>query len=223
MDSKTRRQRYFFAVSDKVFEETVDDSHGYSSAAISGYITAYARQYMDSMRGIAGQDQVFYQAVDSLVISDLGLSRLEAANMIAENELGKFRLEHSAEGVTISGIHDYQIGDKIVTGWKSSVAVKVAESCWQQVQAERLGQSIRHMPHAGLAMSNVIRKRVPTYRLGEVRQDGFTQCLNVNHFDGDLPSGGASLFANDCANSSARYSINSTSSPGEPSTARTTA
>jgi hypothetical protein len=85
-----------------------------SFVAISAFVTSYARVRMDELRAIAGAENVYYQGVDSLIVTNSGRSRLENSGQVSELELGKLRLQLSANYGYINGCSDYRIGEKIV-------------------------------------------------------------------------------------------------------------
>lgn len=85
-----------------------------SFVAISAFVTAYARVRMNKLRATAGPENVLYQGVDSLIVNNAGKQRLEDAEEVSETELGKLRLQLSANYGWINGCSDYTIGDKIV-------------------------------------------------------------------------------------------------------------
>lgn len=82
--------------------------------AISAFITAAARMAMNRLRSICGGRHFYYQAVDSLIVDDDGLSRLAESQCIATNTLGKLRHQYTSDQIMVYGPNDYRIGDKIV-------------------------------------------------------------------------------------------------------------
>lgn len=85
-----------------------------SFIAISSFVTSAARMKMNALRWAAGEREVYYQGVDSLMVSNLGRERLEAAGHVNATELGKLRLQCLADDGEILGCADYRIGDKVV-------------------------------------------------------------------------------------------------------------
>lgn len=90
-----------------------------SFVAISAFVTAAARRRMDWYRYVAGTGSVYYQGVDSLIVTDDGLSRLDKAGCVAPNELGKLRLQLSFNTGEIYGCNDYIVGHKTVVSGRS--------------------------------------------------------------------------------------------------------
>lgn len=85
--------------------------------AVPAFVTSLARIKMDSLRTIAGRQNVFYQGIDSLIVTDDGLARLTVAGHIQPNTIGKLRVQYSANTGYINGICDYMLGSrKILSG-----------------------------------------------------------------------------------------------------------
>ena len=82
--------------------------------AISAFVTASGRVLMNNMRRMIGNENVFYQGVDSLIVSNEGQERMEACGLVAENELGKFRHQISCDNGILYGASDYIMGERIV-------------------------------------------------------------------------------------------------------------
>jgi hypothetical protein len=85
-----------------------------SFVAVAAFVTAYARQKMNYYRAVAGEGNCWYQGVDSLIVNNRGQENLEQANLISESELGKLRLQLTANYGYIAGCSDYKVADKIV-------------------------------------------------------------------------------------------------------------
>ena len=90
--------------------------------AISSFITSAARLRMNELRKLAGVQNVHYQAVDSLIVSESGYDRLCMAGEVAENELGKLRVQVASDKCWVQGCNDYIIGDKIICSGKPKQA-----------------------------------------------------------------------------------------------------
>lgn len=82
--------------------------------AISAFVTAAARMRMNYLRMVSGDRTVYYQGVDSLVVTSPGLERLKAAGEVEPTQLGKLRLQLSTNTGEIVGHSDYRLGDKLV-------------------------------------------------------------------------------------------------------------
>lgn len=82
--------------------------------AISAFVTAAARTYMDNLRKTAGNRNVYYQGVDSLMVNKMGLDNLTWGGFISDTLLGKMKVVHTADYGCIRGISDYEIGSHVV-------------------------------------------------------------------------------------------------------------
>lgn len=94
-------------------EETTTELEG-SFPAISAFVTSAARMTMEALRRIAGRANVYYQGVDSLVVTTAGRDNLVAANQVDSDRLGALRWELSTDNGEIYGCSDYRLGDKTV-------------------------------------------------------------------------------------------------------------
>lgn len=89
--------------------------------AISSFVTAYARLRMNVLRRTAGRPNVYYQGVDSLIVTKEGLQRLDVTSELSNTELGKLRIQLTADSGKIWGQSDYQIGTKIAIAGRASL------------------------------------------------------------------------------------------------------
>ena len=140
--------------------------------AIPAFVTANARIYMNNLRAIAGRENTLYQGVDSLVVNNQGRTRLENAGCVNESELGKLRLQISADHGEIFGCSDYRIGDKIViAGLSRPSTVQEQRASEQRIMSAKAGL------FRGYAASHVTEellpwKRTSEYWKGTVQADG---------------------------------------------------
>ena len=82
--------------------------------AIAAFVTAAARTYMDNLRRMAGQKNVYYQGIDSLIVNKYGLSNLNGGGVISDTLLGRMKVLRESDIGCIRGISDYEIGDHVV-------------------------------------------------------------------------------------------------------------
>jgi hypothetical protein len=130
--------------------------------AISAFVTAYARLAMNNMRAISGTRNTLYQGVDSLVVNSDGLTRLQSGGCVAGNELGKMRLQLTADHGEIFGCSDYRIGDKIViAGLSRPTTVAEQQSAMQRTMSAKAGL------FRGYAASHVTEEVLPWKRSAE--------------------------------------------------------
>lgn len=110
-DTASGKARQFMVIGGFAFEEVGRKEIAGTMPAISAWITSGARVYMAYLRQIVGRANLIYQAVDSLIVTQRGLARLKAANMVDPSQLGKLKLEQSAPMGIVSGWGDYSIGN----------------------------------------------------------------------------------------------------------------
>jgi len=214
--------RQFLSIGERVFEELTNDNHPAASIAIASFVTSAARVYMREMRAIVGARNWFYQSCDSLLVNRNGLAALHSAGLIGQAELGKFRVETTAESCEVLGAHDYSVGAKRIVGWKSGQAVETSPGSWQQVEQERLKHACRHSPEEGYRVLEQRKVRVESTMIGAVGEDGWTMPTRLDWGPYDLPNDYCSASANDSPISSMRAAMSAGGTGGDCSTAKTT-
>ena len=100
--------------------------------AISSFTACYARHRMDQLRLTAGVDNVYYQAVDSLVVTQAGFDRLDFAGEVNPDQLGRLKIEQVGDGCTIEGCHRYTIGTKTAHTGRKRGATILPDGSWQE-------------------------------------------------------------------------------------------
>lgn len=151
--------------------------------AISAFVTAYARMRMNYLREIAGYDNVLYQGVDSLIVRPPGLARLSEQNENSTIELGKLRVQLSADNGVILGCSDYRLGDKLVIAGKP----KACELTDGMVQMQRRFAAKTNL-FAGYPVDSIDEelfqwKRNSNYWKGDVHEDGSVWPLVLGGMD----------------------------------------
>lgn len=144
----------------------------HSFPAITAFITAAGREYMQSLVTIAGEENVYYLAVDALIVSQGGYDRLERAGYCDEYELGKLKLLGRYEKLEVKGANYYTL-DGIVT---ASGLLGVAERSKREGKPAELFDTITHtiarQPDGHVAVSLLPEPTfVPDYR-GTLTIDG---------------------------------------------------
>ena len=162
----------FQGIGGVTFRKGAPQEHPKSFPAIAAFVTAYARQHMRYLRAIAGKDNVYYQAVDSLIVNDDGYSRLVDAGEVADNQLGRLKLERSADQVELLGLNHYKIADKHCIGGKKKDVDMDDEGYWTEQQFESLRSSLNREPKPEVIVTYVKKHRDDKYRKGHVADDG---------------------------------------------------
>jgi hypothetical protein len=171
----------------KIFSDGEIDT---SFIAISAFVTSYARQRMNYLRAVAGNANCYYQGVDSLIVNHAGLLNLNDANLVSESELGKLRLQLSANNGYVRGISDYTIGNKVVLSGLSQLTTQ---------EEMRLGmqRTLTAKPYLfqGRAIDSVTEELIPwsrntKYWKGNVSESGQVEPLELPLTDnlGAIPS-----------------------------------
>lgn len=119
-DSETGQRVEYRSVGWQIQRQTNGEEIEGSFIAISAFITAAARRYMDWLRWIAGLDNIYYQGVDSLIVNSEGYKRLKDSGYVSDDEIGKLRLQLSFNTGQIYGCNDYRIGTKTVVSGRST-------------------------------------------------------------------------------------------------------
>ncbi len=90
-----------------------------SFVAIAAFVTALAREHMNGLRETAGESNVFYQGIDSLVVNDAGRHRLSQAGEIHPEHFGRLRWQRTESQSAFWGVNDYVMGnEQIISGIK---------------------------------------------------------------------------------------------------------
>jgi hypothetical protein len=177
---------------------------------------------MKSLIEVAGGLNVFYQAVDSLIVSNEGFDRLSDNAWIEDQSIGKFRIEATSENVDIVGNNHYHIGTKRVEGWHSLTAENVSLDLWQQWEKDKLMQQIARKPEAKIRYYPVMKSPQPGKLGYHVCRNKTTRPYNCIDWQGELPTSQDSAMAKLSPTSSIRSSMVIEPSVGSFSTANTT-
>lgn len=167
--------------------------------AIAGFCTSYARERMRALRETAGRDNVYYQAVDALYVTQEGFDRLCDAGEIGDKELGKLQHETSGCPCDFRNINNYSLGTKTIIG-----SVKRCKECqgkgsvegvrclicgglgvprpntdgkYPQLQFEHLASILTHEPLRGVVIQRTAKRVKMDYDRGTIAQDGWVKPL----------------------------------------------
>lgn len=136
--------------------------------AISAFVTSHGRIYMNYIRQTAGHENVFYQGVDSLIVSEDGYDLLKAAGLVAERTLGKLRLQCETFDCEIFGTMDYRLGEKLVIGGLPQNRVEKEHGQYMMKKFSGASQLFR-----GLASHEITEDTVTWNRLSGVAKSQF--------------------------------------------------
>lgn len=141
--------------------------------AIATFVTSAARMRMNHFRCIAGNKNVYYQGVDSLIVNSTGKSNLELAGEANESEIGKLRLELCTNSGRIYGCSDYTLGTKTVTAgrFRQEIEREGAEEMTVRFTGERA--LFTGCPPHEMTEHLVPFRRTMEYTKGTVGPDGW--------------------------------------------------
>lgn len=138
----------FRSIGEQVFHSPEPAESPESFPAIPAFVCAMGREYMRSLIGIAGKEFVYYQATDSLVVSEQGYWNLLQSGLMNNDELGKLRLIRTGDEAEFRGANNYTIGSEDVRAGIRASAVRTTENNWQQECFERAENMVAREPSA---------------------------------------------------------------------------
>lgn len=117
--------------------------HSKSFVSIASFVTAYAREYMRSLRLMLPLNSYYYQATDSLYVSESAYEILQGLKMIDSATLGKFKHESTYDSMNIFNIHNLNKGSIQVRGSIRGKAEKITDTRYRQESWESLLPGIK--------------------------------------------------------------------------------
>lgn len=141
--------------------------------AIAAFVTSYGRMAMARLRELAGHREVFYQGVDSLVVSAAGLASLRKARAIDSARLGKLRLEREATSCALWGPGDYEIGERIVISGRARGWQRTASGGYQELRFVTSADLFREPIRNGIEIQTIETHRRANFWKRIIRDDGF--------------------------------------------------
>jgi hypothetical protein len=146
-----------------------------SFPAISSFVTSYARERMRQLRDIAGCRHVYYQAVDSLIVDQIGYDALQIASEVQPGMLGKLRLLRAADDINVLGVGDYSIGEHSVLVGRKAAATINGDGSWTQAQFDGPGSLFAGLTKRAFSVRLVRKIRLASHVAGDVQPDGWVQ------------------------------------------------
>lgn len=150
IDAELGKIREYRSIGELVQARVERGDHPNSFTAISAWVTSFARLRMDQLRETSGYHNVYYQGVDSLFVSRLGLDRLQAAGEVADSELGKLRLEGESDLTQFLAKGVYYFNGQWTRVGVSGNAVQVAGVEYRQDEFQGLAEACRSEPIDGV-------------------------------------------------------------------------
>lgn len=142
----------------------------YSMPAIAGAVTANARMYLYHLITLAGRRHVVYCDTDSLIVDELGYSRL--ISRMDNIKLGYLKLEGISNQLLIFGVKDYAFGDEKHIKGVPKTAIPVGDNSWLYEQfTGALGWLNKGLP-SGVTVKSTLKTRTGNYTKGLVQDNG---------------------------------------------------
>jgi len=101
-----------------------------SFPAIASFVTAYARVYLMQLILKAQEENVYYCDTDSLIVNNEGYNNLR--DLIDNSELGKLKLEDTADEIEIIAPKWYKFAEKETHKGIKKDACQVSANTWKQ-------------------------------------------------------------------------------------------
>lgn len=127
--------------------------------AIAAFATAYGRIRMADLRRIAGDSNVFYQGVDSLLVNARGENRLRESGEIRPLEIGKLREVYKANFGELKHKSVYKIGSKIIFAGRKQSYENKGEWKWTENQFSGIDQIFRQNGEKRI-ISSIVEKEL---------------------------------------------------------------
>lgn len=156
--------------------------HEKSFVAIASFVTSYAREYMRSIRNSMPSNSVYYQATDSLYLSQEAYHRLEWMGRMDPLKLGAFKLEETYDHLHINNIHNLDKGEKKVRGSIKSKAVEIAPDTFRQEQWENLLPGIKSGHTSEVHIREIIKRMTHRYDRMEVTEGGHCVPYSIDNW-----------------------------------------
>lgn len=159
--------------------------HKNSFAAISAWVTAYARQRIRQLVDIAGNRNVFYVVNDALYVNRSGLLNLQLAGEVQHNQLGKLRQKRYGKDAHFWAANNYRIGDERVISGVQKKAKQVAEMVYQEQVFQRLREITATRPASNVSIKLQYKVLLNKVKRAHVDPEGWTFPMSVQ-FDSEL-------------------------------------
>jgi hypothetical protein len=164
------------------FHRQIQVDHPKSFVAIASYVTAYAREYMRSIRESLPERSVYYQATDSMYLSGDGFASLGLRGMINSQKLGSFKHEDTYDSFYIKNIHNLDKGDKKIRGSIKGKAVEKSPDVFEQEAWENLLPGIKARHTSEVHITTATKRMMHEYDRQTVHPDGWCEPHRVDNW-----------------------------------------
>lgn len=146
-----------------------------SSIAISAFVTAAARVYMQDVRRSLPVLSLYYQGIDSLHVAEHGKEHMQESGLISAGDLGKFKVETVAESAQYWSRSDYQFGkERVYCGAKAQAKWDGAHA-FSQIMGEKFEVALVRGPGQSLKVASVTIRAPGEYKTGNVDPYGWVR------------------------------------------------
>lgn len=146
---------------------------------IAAFVTAFAREHMVKLRSIAGYGNYYYQATDSLFVSQAGHDRLVSADEISALGMGKLKNEGTINELNIHAYHRYEADEKKVRGGVRGGSKQIDDWKYQCDHFQSLKTGLKAGLLDSVQISKINKDLSLTYSRAEILPDGFTRPYHV--------------------------------------------
>ena len=154
-----------------VYREIKQGEAYISFPALAGAITSEARCYLYSLIQKCGYENVLYTDTDSIITNSMGFNNLK--DLLDDTELGKLKVEHQSQDVTIYNCKDYEFADIHKTKGIPTKATRISKDVWQYLQFEGFSSWLSGEMDKGATGKISTRTRRTPYQKGYVSPDGY--------------------------------------------------
>lgn len=177
LDLANREITHYRAIAGTAQRKAHVGYHKDACVAIAAFVTSYAREHMRRLRDVAGNKEVYYQGIDSLYVSDNGLSNLQASGNVSDSELGKMRLVESTNMAEFFGWGLYKFGTRYVRTSIGRGAIECTPGEFEQTNFQRLSAYISQEPADGVEIKQVLKTVQAASPVGIIDKDGWVSPL----------------------------------------------
>ncbi len=142
----------------------------YSSPAIAGAVTAYARAYLWKLIEEAGLENTYYCDTDSLIVTETGYKQLE--RYLDNTRLGYLKLEGVEATLQIYGAKEYTYGSEVKHKGVPHNAKEVTLGVWEYQQFRGAKSWANSGMPVGVEVYNKTKQRKTIYDKGSINPDG---------------------------------------------------
>jgi len=132
IDMERGSRKSYRGIAGVIQEQEKETEWVHACPAISGWVTSYARGYMQKLFDLLPDDDLYYSDTDSLHVSTYGADLFGRQGLIDSTELGKLKTEATCDWIEYIAPKAYVTPHRLVAAGLRESAVEVAPGLWQQ-------------------------------------------------------------------------------------------